>query len=168
VKASATSTGGPTLKGGNTGGLHVLYTQGPFTLVGQCIIGSGGSNDVWAGTFLATSEPHGANGMLSDEYNGDLPDDSNPSTATPFNSASTDNPALVVEPAPTDEGPGVGGVVTGSTRQAFYGGDEDEGGPWSAVSSDLATALTGTSFNGANVGGPPTSDCVFTGDVQHN
>ena len=169
MTAQAVSTGGTgkTLYGGGTAGLHTLFSQGPFTLVGQCIIGSGLGNDVEALTYLVTTEPHGADGMAVSEEDQSQPDDSSPSTAEWFNSASEGNPLQVVEAAP-NFGSSETSVVTGSTDAAWIGGENGDGAGWSAVSSDLKTQIDGTSANGANVGGPPSTDCVFEGTITHN
>jgi len=164
-------SGGKSLIQGGTAGLHPLYSQGPFTVVGQCIIGVSGGNKVEAFTWLVTSEPHGADGMAVSEQKQSLPDDSTPSTADWFNSTSFDNPLQLVEDAPFDYNPSQTtspATTVGGTDAAWYGGQNDDGAGWSAVSSDLKTSLDGTSANGSNVGGPPSTDCVFEGSIIHS
>lgn len=163
VTAGAAGTGGTgaTLVAGGTTGLHPLYTQGPFTIVGQCIVGSGGGNDIWAGTFIVSSDSHSTPGALSSEYAGDFPDDTAPSSASYFNTG--DSPQLLQSPAPFGNPFSSAGIVGGGNDAAYYGGDDSPA--FSAVSADGATSMSGLVANGTYVSG---KDCVFEGTIGHS
>jgi len=159
VTASAAAAPSGSVFGGGTTGLHPLFTDGPFTIVGQCIVGSGGTNSVAAETFITSSDPHGSTGALDSAFAGEFPENN----TSYFNS--TTSPQEIVNDAGRN-----GGTLAAPVgdNPSTTGGDyeaQPESGHFAAISGDGKTALLGEVSNGVNIAG---SDCVFAGSISKN